>query len=103
MPQARLKAGEGARFSHDQGAVWVAPGLHVSPFCSEPGTVSSSQDTCLQSACEGGPLPRPSVSPALAWQGLPTLGPLWAQLTRQLGSSGYTWINPQLSRLILLL
>lgn len=28
---------------------------------------------------------------------------LWTQLTRQLGSSGYNWVDPQLSRLIPLL
>lgn len=77
----------------------VVPGFCVSPFCSEPGAVSASQDTRFQSACEGMPLPRPSVSPALAWRGqpqaYPPLGPLWTQLTRQLGSSGYSWIDPQ--------
>lgn len=58
--------------------MWVVPGLYVSPFCSEPGAVSASQDTCLQSACEGGlrpgplcPLPCPGlVRPT---SGLPTL------------------------------
>lgn len=86
--------------------MWVVPGLYVSPFCSEPGAVSASQDTCLQSACEGGLRPGPLCPPALPWPGETDLRPtysgssLWTQLTRQLGSSGYNWMDPYSSRLI---
>lgn len=86
--------------------MWVVPGLYVSPFCSEPGAVSASQDTCLQSACKGGLRPGPLCP--LPCPGLvrPTFRPtysgssLWTQLTRQLGSSGYNWMDPYPSRLI---
>lgn len=48
--------------------MWVVPRFLVSPFCSEPGAVSASQDTRLQSACEGGLRPGPLCP--LPWPGL---------------------------------
>lgn len=60
------------------GACGLARGLPVSPFCSELGADSASQDTSPQSACEGGPCrpgpPAPSPPTGLA---RPTSVPPW--------------------------
>lgn len=59
----------GPKAPDGEGACGLAPGLPVSLSCSELGANSASQDTSLQSACEGGPCrpgplhPLPLASP----------------------------------------
>lgn len=83
-------------------ACGLAPGLPLSPFCSELGADSASQDTSPQSACEGGPC-RPGLLHPLpraceAHLG-PTLGPFPWTLTHSLakppaGSPRCSWKQP---------
>lgn len=84
--------------------MWVVPGLHASPFCSEPGVVSASQDTVSKVPVRAGLRPGPLCP--LPWPDEANLrpthpgSPLWTQLSRQLGSSGYNRMDPQTSGLI---
>jgi hypothetical protein len=73
----------------------LAPSLPASPSCSEPGANSASQDTSLQSACEGGPLPRSCVP----LQADPRPIHLWASLWTPPSPSGQTTLQfwPQLT------
>ena len=88
-----------------EGACGGAPGLPTSPPCSELGYDSASQDTSLQSACEGGPctwaLCTLSLWPCRVHLS-PTPGPLGASrghltihLARQPGGCpGCSWKQP---------